>query len=138
MLKRVLTQSIIILSLCLSCSVFAEEAKESVAHKLAYFTLQPDITTNFYTKGKKLGYIQIRVDVMVSSDADLPIIERHQPLIRDTIVELLGEESEDKIKSLSGRKDIRKQLVENINNILLPETGRKVIVDLLFTKYMYQ
>ncbi|MGO1296114.1 MAG: flagellar basal body-associated protein FliL [Vibrio sp.] len=137
MLKRVITQWIIVLSLFMSYSVLAEETKESVAHKLAYFTLQPDITTNFYTKGKKLGYIQVRVDVMVASDADLPIVERHQPLIRDTIIELLGAENEDKIKSLSGREDIRKNLVEKINNMLLPETGRKVIVDLLFTKYMY-
>ncbi|SJL85101.1 flagellar basal body-associated protein FliL [Vibrio palustris] len=138
MLKRVITQLIITMSLLVSFSAFSEEAKDPATHKLAYFTLQPDLTTNFHTKGKKLGYIQVRVDIMVASDADLPIVERHQPLIRDAIVEQLGEESEDKIKSLSGREDIRKHLVDKINNILLAETGRKIIADLLFTKYMYQ
>lgn len=108
------------------------------APKLAYFTLEPDITTNFFTKGKQLGYIQVHVDIMVADSKDVSIIERHQPLIRDTIIELLGKQTEDKIKSLSGREDIRKTLVKNINDLLLAETGRSIVADLLFTKYMYQ
>lgn len=136
MLKRLLTGSLLAITLVVPFTSMAEQ--ESSTPKLAYFTLEPDLTTNFYTKGKKLGYIQVRIDIMVASDADLPIVERHQPLIRDAVVELLGEQSEDKIKSLAGREDLRKTLVEKLNNILLPETGRRVIADLLFTKYMYQ
>lgn len=75
---------------------------------------------------------------MVASAADLPIIELHQPLIRDAVIELLGQQSEDTIKSLSGREDLRKTLVEQLNSALLPETGRTIIADLLFTKYLYQ
>ncbi len=117
-----------------SCFAIAKEE----APKLAYFTLEPDVTTNFYTKGKKLGYIQVRIDVMVSNNFDLPLIELHQPLIRDTVIELLGKQNEDMIKSLAGREDLRKTLVEQLNNALLPETGRPIIADLLFTKYLYQ
>ncbi|MCE7628306.1 flagellar basal body-associated protein FliL, partial [Vibrio fluvialis] len=89
-------------------------------------------------KGKKLGYIQVRIDIMVANSVDLPLVERHQPLIRDAVVELLGKQTEDTIKSLAGREDLRKTLVEQLNNILLPETGRPLIADLLFTKYIYQ
>lgn len=117
---------------------FVVSANEEDAPKLAYFTLEPDMTTNFYTKGKKLGYIQVRIDIMVANSVDLPLVERHQPLIRDAVVELLGKQTEDTIKSLAGREDLRKTLVEQLNNILLPETGRPLIADLLFTKYIYQ
>lgn len=117
---------------------FVVSASEEDAPKLAYFTLEPDLTTNFYTKGKKLGYIQVRIDIMVANSVDLPLVERHQPLIRDAVVELLGKQTEDTIKSLAGREDLRKTLVEQLNNILLPETGRPLIADLLFTKYIYQ
>lgn len=75
---------------------------------------------------------------MVANSVDLPLVERHQPLIRDAVVELLGKQTEDTIKSLAGREDLRKTLVEQLNNILLPETGRPLIADLLFTKYIYQ
>ncbi|WP_172561734.1 flagellar basal body-associated protein FliL [Vibrio furnissii] len=135
MLKRYLVQTMLALGLLLPCVTHAEENE---APKFAYFTLEPDLTTNFYTKGKKLGYIQVRIDIMVASSTDLPLIETHQPLIRDAVVELLGKQTEDTIKSLAGREDLRKTLVEQLNNILLTETGRRVIADLLFTKYIYQ
>ncbi|WP_428773632.1 flagellar basal body-associated protein FliL [Vibrio sp.] len=135
MLKRYVVQILIVLSSLLALPVIAEQ--EDVP-KLAYFTLEPDLTTNFYTKGSKLGYIQVRIDIMVASPADLPVVELHQPLIRDAVIELLGQQSEDTIKSLAGREDLRKTLVEQLNAILIPETGKTIIADLLFTKYLYQ
>ncbi len=65
-------------------------------------------------------------------------MEQHQPLIRDAVVELLRKQTEDTIKPLAGREDLRKSLVNRLNNILLPEVGRTVIADRLFTKYNYQ
>ena len=75
---------------------------------------------------------------MVANNKDLATIEHHQPLIRDAVIELLGKQNEETIKSLSGREDLRKTLVEHLNKILLPETGKTLIADLLFTKYLYQ
>ncbi|NIY85259.1 flagellar basal body-associated protein FliL [Vibrio hepatarius] len=135
MIKRYLAQIFVVWAMLISLPAMAEEEQES---KLAYFTLEPDLTTNFYTKGKKLGYIQVRIDVMVASEADLAVIELHQPLIRDAVIELLGQQSEDTITSLAGREDLRKTLVESLNATLLPETGKTIIADLLFTKYLYQ
>lgn len=106
--------------------------------QFAYFTLEPELTTNFHTRGNRLGYIQVRIDVMATSPAHLGLIEQHQPLIRDVVVEMLGKQNEDTIRSLAGRENLRKLLVEEINNILLPETGQTLIADLLFTKYIYQ
>ncbi|MGC9549956.1 flagellar basal body-associated protein FliL [Vibrio metoecus] len=136
MLKRYVVQIMLALSVMLSFASYAEDPP--AAPQLAYFTLEPDLTTNFFTKGNKLGYIQVRIDIMVANAVDLPIVEQHQPLIRDAVVELLGKQTEDTIKSLAGREDLRKSLVNRLNNILLPEVGRTVIADLLFTKYIYK
>ncbi|UTZ22890.1 flagellar basal body-associated protein FliL [Vibrio campbellii] len=136
MYKRYIAQIIFALSLLASAPSWAES--EEAAPKLAYFTLEPDLTTNFYTKGNKLGYVQVRMDIMVMSQHDLAVIEHHQPLIRDAVIELLGKQTEDTIKSLSGREDLRKTLVKELNETLLPETGKTIIADLLFTKYLYQ
>ena len=136
MYKRYIAQTIFALTMLISAPTWAET--EQAGTQLAYFTLEPDLTTNFYTKGKKLGYVQVRIDIMVMSQQDLTIVEHHQPLIRDAVIELLGKQAEDTIKSLAGREDLRKTLVTKINQTLLPETGRNVISDLLFTKYLYQ
>jgi flagellar FliL protein len=136
MYKRYIAHTIFALAMLVSTPTWAET--EQTGPQLAYFTLEPDLTTNFYTKGKKLGYVQVRIDIMVMSQQDLAIVEHHQPLIRDAIIELLGKQTEDTIKSLSGREDLRKTLVTSLNETLLPETGKTVIADLLFTKYLYQ
>ncbi|MGC9421282.1 MULTISPECIES: flagellar basal body-associated protein FliL [Vibrio] len=135
MLKRYLVPTMLAFGLL---TAYPSQATEENKPQLAYFTLEPDLTTNFYTKGKQLGYIQVRIDIMVANNADLPLIELHQPLIRDAVVEMLGKQTEEAIKSLAGRENLRKTLVEQLNDILLPETGRMLIADLLFTKYIYQ
>lgn len=114
------------------------EEEEGMKPQFGYFTLAPDLTTNFMTAGKKLGYIQVRVDIMVANNLLLSTLEMHTPLIRDALVEILGQQPEDKIKSLAGREEIRKTCLEHINALLLAETGKTVITDLLFTKYLYQ
>ncbi|PMH45430.1 flagellar basal body-associated protein FliL [Vibrio sp. 10N.286.49.B3] len=133
MYKRYIAPIILILSM-----MFAALSSAQAQSTLNYFTLEPDITTNFTTIGKKLGYIQVRIDIMVNDSENLALVEHHQPLIRNAIIELLGTQSEASIKSLAGREDIRNTLVEQLNEALLPETGKMIITDLLFTKYLYQ
>ncbi|OCH14433.1 MULTISPECIES: flagellar basal body-associated protein FliL [unclassified Aliivibrio] len=113
-------------------------AAEDSTPQMGYFTLAPDLTTNFVTKGKKLGYIQIRVDILVADSRDLPSLEHHNPQIRNSLVDVLGQQPEQRIKSLAGREEIRKECLTAINEILLTETGKTLAVDLLFTKYIYQ
>lgn len=116
-------------------SIASEDEKIT---KFSYFTLEPEITTNFITDDNKLGFINVRVDLMTDSPELLKELEYHQPLIRDTIINLLGKESKMRIQSLAGREAIRKECLNEVNKVLLAETNQKVLTDLLFTKYLYQ
>lgn len=116
----------------------AAEDQEPTAPAFAYYTLAPDLTTNIHTKGQRIGYLQVRIDLMVADNSYIPDLERHDPLIRDAIINMIGQQSEDKVKTLAGREELRKELMEYLNGILLAETGRTLISELLFTKYLYQ
>ncbi|MGF1901764.1 flagellar basal body-associated protein FliL [Aliivibrio sifiae] len=133
--KSLFVGLLLIISQLFSPTVFAEE---DAAPQMGYFTLAPDLTTNFVTKGKKLGYIQVRVDILVADNRELPNLEHHNPQIRNALVEVLGQQPEQRIKSLAGREEIRKECLTAINEVLLTETGKTLAVDLLFTKYIYQ
>jgi flagellar FliL protein len=128
---------ILILAMASSFSAFAEEEKGKIP-EFSYYTLAPEITTNIYTKGKTLGYLQVRIDLMVADKKNLEELERHDPLIRDTAIELIGKQTEEQVRTLAGREMLRKQLLEKLNAILVAETGQALIADLLFTKYLYQ
>jgi len=130
--------SLLIASMMLfSANSYAAEEEEVVADEYAYFAFEPDITTNYITPGKKVGFIRLTMEVMVKNPNDLMIVEHHAPLLRAAIVEVLGQQTAEKVKSASGKQEIRELCLETLNDLLKQETGKKLIVRLLFTKYIH-
>ncbi len=121
----------------LSAAVHAQEEGERNP-EYSYFSLEPEITTNYVTEGRRLGFIKIKVELMVDNPKLVSELEYHSPLIRDVIIETLNQQNATQIKSLSGRETIRKKCLEKVNELLLAETNRRMLTDLLFTKYLYQ
>ncbi len=102
-----------------------------------YYGFEPDIITNYINNKKKLGYVRVTVELMLNNIDDLEVVEHHAPLLRDAIVDILGKESEEKIKSLTGREEIRSKCIDKIKSLLKKETGEEVVKNVLFTKYLY-
>ncbi|MGR5147564.1 flagellar basal body-associated protein FliL [Photobacterium alginatilyticum] len=115
----------------------AEDA-ETATPQYTYFTLEPDITTNYVTQGKKIGYLRLQVDLMVSDPDLITKLEHHAPLIRDAIINIIGQQPEARIKSLAGREEIRLACLNKVNELLIMETKQRILTELLFTKYLYQ
>lgn len=116
----------------------ADEPKPPVgSDNYAYYGFEPEIVTNYISNRKKLGFVRISVELMVKSPDDLVLIEHHDPLLRSAMVEILGNQPEDRIKSIAGREEIRKECYDELNKLLQQETGKSLIVNLLFTSYLY-
>lgn len=103
-----------------------------------YLEMEPDIITNYIKPGKRIGFVRISVDLMVNSIANYTLIETHEPLIRDRIITIFGQQSEEMVKMISEREGIRQRCIEEINELLFAETGKRPLTDLFFTKYLYQ
>lgn len=105
----------------------------------AYLGIEPDIVTNYIgDTSRKLGYVRITVELMISDIDNLEVAEHHMPLLRSTAIEILGRQPEEKIKSLTGREEIRLAILKALQNHMQQETGGQVIRDVIFTKYLYQ
>jgi len=119
------------------CYATAKDA-DIAAPQYTYFTLEPDITTNYVTQGKKIGYLRLQVDLMVADPDLIKQLEHHSPLIRDAIINIIGQQPEARIKSLAGREEVRQICLNKVNELLIAETNKKILTELLFTKYLYQ
>lgn len=128
----------LLLALMISVVSVPCQANDPTQDQYGYYGFEPDIITNYITYGKTLGYIRVTVEIMVSKESDIETIDHHAPLLRDAIIRILGEQSEQKIKSLTGREEIRVKCLTAVNELLVQESGEKVAKDLLFTKYLYQ
>ena len=130
------------LSLCLlllSSLVLKASAQEGTLKNYAYFGLEPDIVTNYLSSSvRKLGYVRITIELMLEDVNYLEAAEHHSPLMRATVIDIIGRQPEEKVKSLTGREDIRRSCLEKLRSIMLKETGSEMIKDVIFTKYLYQ
>ncbi len=129
-------------SLLFACVLLLAMAAPSQAQdrgNFAYLGLEPDIVTNYIgTSARKLGYVRVTVELMVHDVELLEIAEHHMPLLRSTAIEIFGRQPEEKVKSLTGREDIRRAILKALQNHMQQETGAEVIRDVIFTKYLYQ
>ena len=136
MLKSVLNSLLLSVSLLVVApSALAQEQP----NEIVYYGFDPDIVTNYISGNRRsLGYIRISVELMLEDKRFLPAIEHHEPLILDIIYGTISKQPEDKIKSLTGREEIRLNLLDKLQQAMKKEAGETIIRDILFTKYLYQ
>ena len=107
--------------------------------EVVYYGFDPDIVTNYVSENRRsLGYLRVSVELMLHNKELLKTIEYHEPLILDTIISILSKQPEQRVKSLSGREEIRLQILEQLQTVMKRETGQTIVQDILFTKYLYQ
>ena len=136
MLKSVLSSLLLSVSLLVVApSALAQEQP----NEIVYYGFDPDIVTNYISGNRRsLGYIRISVELMLEDKRFLPAIEHHEPLILDIIYGTISKQPENKIKSLTGREEIRQNLLDKLQQAMKKEAGETIIRDILFTKYLYQ
>ncbi|WP_338294774.1 flagellar basal body-associated protein FliL [Planctobacterium marinum] len=109
------------------------------ARDTAYFGLEPDIVTNYISSNSsKIGYVRVTIELMLDSAKHLEAAEHHAPLLRATTIDIFGRQSEEQVKSLTGREDIRRACLDELRKLMKAETGSEMIKDVIFTKYLYQ
>jgi flagellar FliL protein len=126
-------------SLLALLSYHSEVMGQEVARKsYTYFSLEPDIVTNYLgSSARKLGFVRVTIELMLEDSDFLAAAEHHSPLMRAATIEVFGNQSEEKVKSLTGREDIRRSCLEKLQQLMLRETGSEVVKDVIFTKYLY-
>lgn len=124
---------IITLTFLFSLTLSSSSAKAS---SYAYYGFEPDIITNYVAVKKKMGYVRLTVELMVEKGGNLAIVEHHAPLLRDAIINIIGQQAEAKVKSMKGRAEIQLQCEEQVKELLTKETGKPLIKKLLFTQWL--
>ncbi|MBU2979852.1 flagellar basal body-associated protein FliL [Alteromonas sp. C1M14] len=128
-----------LLLLSLFTGSFSLTAYGQTPQEYAFLGLEPDIITNYISpSSRKLGYIRVTVELMIENVDMLEIAEHHMPLLRATTIEIFGQQPEEKVKSLTGREDIRLAILKALQDHMRKETGATIIKDVIFTKYLAQ
>lgn len=124
--------------LCIAVFLWHAPVQAQEGANYAYFGLEPDIVTNFVnTSGRKLGYVRVGVELMLHNADNLEVAEHHMPLLRATAIEVFGAQTNDKVRTPTGREDIRLVLLKALQTKMQEETGNEMIRDVIFTKFLH-
>lgn len=120
----------------------SEEVEEAPAEASAgpaiYIKLKPEFIVN-YQVGTRQRYLQIYMEAMTRNPGVAEALEMHSPMIRSSIISLLGQQSYEYLRTAEGRADIRMKLQEEIQRIVTQETGIEGgLEQILFTNYVMQ
>ena len=110
---------------------------EAVAKTSAYVSLGDPMVLNL-SGTKRLTFLQISADVLVSDADAKETIELHVPAIRHSLIILLSEQKASDIKSPGKREEIRQQATAQVQSLMVALSGSADVSDILFSSILVQ
>jgi len=137
-LHAVMVTALMIALFC-AVPVIAAEDPDAPKPEVLYYDLDPNIITNYQKPpSRRLGFVTVDIQIQVSSESSLDLLERHKPLVEDTLIDVINAQTEDDIKNIEHRNKIRGVIKSRLASVLKEETGQELVDEIWFTKFIYQ
>lgn len=127
--------SFLLLALSVSTTAYAEDAAVP-AVQTAYVSLAPALVGN-YGAGTKLKYYKADIALRVQAE-NVATVEYHEPLIRDQLIQLFAQQTDEDMQESAGKEGVRKAALKQVQQALNQEEGQPLVEDLLFNNLVVQ
>ena len=116
-----------------------EEGEEGmVADEAMYYELAPPFVVNLRDNGKRIRFLQARIQLLAYGSKAIDQIKTHDAPIRDALLMLLSSKKRSEINTSKEKKELQKEALEKVQDVLRQETGRKYVEGLYFTSFVIQ
>lgn len=105
--------------------------------KAVFYTIRPVFVVNFQ-QSKRAKFLQVNVEVMARDDYAIDDVIDNLPLIKNDLVRLFSSQTFDQLRTPEGKEDLRIQATKTVQEVLVRETGRPGIEQILFTQFVMQ
>jgi flagellar FliL protein len=119
-------------------------AKGKASSKMAkkgpalYVKLDTPFVVNFEAKGI-MRFLQITVELMTRDPQTVELLKMHEPMIRNNLLMLFGNQNFEKLNSMEGKEALRAEALKSIGESLKSEGGKaNKIEQLYFTSFVMQ
>ncbi len=116
----------------------SETAAEENKLPIKYYEIDPNILTFYQSSGKKIGYIVVQVQLVVRGQENYDLVERHLPLLQDTLIDFFNRQDKETVHDLKQRENLRSQAMTRVSEVLKEEVGKDIVENVLFTQYVFQ
>lgn len=125
-MNRLVNYVVAVAGLIVASSVMASGGSgPKVAEGVNYIPLEPALVVNYGGPGKS-RFIKAELSIRTETGEDALEVHHHLPLIRDRLVSILGDQTEEIISTVEGKEYLRAYALAEINKALLKVTGHYV------------
>ena len=113
---------------------------EHAAPKLpaVYVKFDPPFVVNFEAKGL-MRFLQVSIEVLTRDPGTADMIKQHDPMLRNDLLMLLGNQTFEKISTREGKEELRKEALAIVAKVIETEGGDAATVEqLYFTSFVKQ
>lgn len=131
---------VLLMALCLPLMVQAseeEDGEKAPALAVAYVTLTPALVGNF-GDGPKLKFFKADLSLRVSGPDVEAKIKHHEPLIRNQLVMLFSQQTDEAMAAAGSREVLRAEALKQVQDVMTQEEGQPLVEDLLFNNLIIQ
>jgi flagellar FliL protein len=118
-----------------------EKGKKAEAeHKepAQYVKLDPPFVVNFEAKGL-MRFLQVTVEVMTRDPETVELIKKNDPMIRNDLIMLFGNQKYETISTREGKEQLRGDALKVVQKVIGEEGGKAEKVEqLFFTSFVMQ
>ena len=116
----------------------ADEAEEGTGDDATYFELSPPFVVNLKDAGKRIRFLQSRIQVLVHGKDNIEHVKTHNAPVRDALITLLSAQSRKDINTSQKKKALQEKALEVVKKVLKKETGKEQVDGLYFTSFVVQ
>lgn len=102
-----------------------------------YMELRPSVVVNL-ANTRRAKYARIDIQLFIPTDADAALVTLHMPRIRDRLISLLAGRDGATMITTQERDALRAELLEDLRQTMLAQTGKPAIDALYFTGFIIQ
>ena len=119
-------------------AIAAAQAKEAEKTPPLYIALDPPFVVNFEAE-QLVRFLQVTVQVMSRDPATVELIKTNDPVVRNDLLLLLGNQSYQTISSREGKEKLRLQALEAVRKVVTGAGGKAEKVEAVyFTSFVMQ
>ena len=113
-----------------------EEAVPEVV-QLQYIDMKPPFTVNYQVEGRT-RIMQVKLSLAYRSESVAEAVKLHNPLIRHNLINLIGSQDFNTLRTMDGREQLRQKILESVQQVIEQETGEAGVENVLFTNFVMQ
>jgi flagellar protein FliL len=115
-----------------------ESARTEVKSPAMYVKFDPPFVVNFEAKGM-MRFLQVSIEIMTRDPATADLLKLHDPMLRNELLLLLGNQTYEMISTREGKEQLRGQALEAVAKIIGEQGGNaKNVEQLYFTSFVMQ